>query len=42
MTEVESFTKKFTKDRISNVVQVNRNFFQVNEDLINFKSKIKQ
>ncbi len=42
MIEVDDFTKKFTKDRISNVVQVNRNFFQANEDLMSFKSKIKQ
>jgi len=42
MTEVDNFTKKFTKEKISGVVQVNRDFFQVNEDLMNFKGKITQ
>ena len=42
MNDINDFTKKFTKERISNVVKVNRNFFQVNEELMNFKSKIRQ
>lgn len=42
MTELENFTKKFSKEKISNVVKVGRNFFQVNEDLLKIKTKIKQ
>jgi len=42
MTEVDNFTNKFTGERISNVVKSGRNFFQVNDELLNLKTKIKK
>jgi len=42
MIEVDDFTKKFTDEKLSNVIKLKRNFFQVNEELLDVKSKIKQ
>ena len=42
MMEVVEFTKKFTNEKIGNVIKVQRNFFQVSEELLKVKSQIKK
>ena len=42
MIEVEEFTKKFTGDKLKNVIKLQRNFFQVSDELLKFKSRIKK
>lgn len=40
MNDVDGFTKQFTKEKVDNVIQLKRNFFQVNEELMQVKAKI--
>lgn len=40
MNSVDRFTKQFTGEKVSDVIQLQRNFFQVTEDLLRVKEKI--
>ncbi|MBN2421158.1 hypothetical protein JXB27_02670 [Candidatus Woesearchaeota archaeon] len=40
MNEIDGFTRQFTKDKVSDVIQLKRNFFKFNEDLMKLKDKI--
>lgn len=40
MIEIDDFTKKFTDEKLGNVVKVRRNFFHVSDELMNMKTKI--
>ena len=42
MIEVDEFTNKFTDDKLSNVIKVQRNFFQVSDDLLKVKQQVKK
>ena len=42
MIEVDEFTNKFTDDKLSNVIKVQRNFFQVYDELLKVKQQIKK
>ncbi len=41
MIEIDEFTKKFTSEKISDTVKIGRNFFQVSDELLDMKNKIK-
>ncbi len=42
MIEVDEFTKKFTEQKVPNVIKLQRNFFKASEHLMNMKSQIRQ
>lgn len=41
MNDIHEFTKKFTNEKIGNVVKVQRNYFQVTDELMKVKNLIK-
>lgn len=41
MNDVEQYIERFTEDKIENVIQIKRNFYQVSEELMKVKNSIK-
>jgi len=40
MNEVDQFTKKFTDDRLSNVIQLKKDFFEAHSNLLKIVNKV--